>query len=452
MHSYAYKLTNFVKRSYYNAMDDEDSLTVNHTTAPMNGTASRNRDATDARSKKNVRCPTCHGIGWVRKEEEGQLVALIPLNDQRLKPRRTIIYVLLAVGLCAVIGFLCGFFLYPRDVKLYSKESMALLQPDAVMFGNGTVDFIITTSVNLINDNYYSTPVKSISVSVMMNKKELAKTNWHSSGADHPEALARSTVHLPLNVSFHLNTSDEPELVLEMVCMCLTVVCKLADFSLENVCMMCPTVVCKLADFNLEIVCMMCPTVVCKLADFSLEIVCMMCPTVVCKLADFSLEIVCMMCPTVVCKLADFNLEIVCMMCPTVVCKLADFNLEIVCMMCPTVVCKLADFNLEIVCMMCPTVVCKLADFNLEIVCMMCPTVVCKLADFNLEIVCMMCPTVVCKLADFNLEIVCMMCPTVVCKLADFNLEIVCMMCPTVVCKLADFSLENVCIMSYCRV
>ncbi|RUS88804.1 hypothetical protein EGW08_003434 [Elysia chlorotica] len=214
MPDYVYKLSNFVKRNY-NAMDNDDSVSVNHDSAPMNGTASRNRigDASDTSSRTKIRCPTCHGIGWVRKEEEGQLVALIPLNDQRLKPRRTIIYVLLAVGLCALIGFLCGFFLYPRDVKLYSKESMALLQPDAVTFGNGTVDFVVTTSVNLVNDNYYSTPVKSIVISVMMNKKELAKTNWVSSNSDKPEALARSTVHLPVNVSFHLDHLNEPQLV-----------------------------------------------------------------------------------------------------------------------------------------------------------------------------------------------------------------------------------------------
>ncbi|MRB67742.1 DUF1356 domain-containing protein, partial [Bacillus thuringiensis] len=41
-------------------------------------------------------------------------VALIPLNDERLKRSRTKLYVILAVGICLVIGGLLLFFLYPQ--------------------------------------------------------------------------------------------------------------------------------------------------------------------------------------------------------------------------------------------------------------------------------------------------------------------------------------------------
>lgn len=34
-------------------------------------------------------CPTCHGTGRIPKGQEDELVALIPYNDKRLKPRRT---------------------------------------------------------------------------------------------------------------------------------------------------------------------------------------------------------------------------------------------------------------------------------------------------------------------------------------------------------------------------
>ncbi|GFN73761.1 transmembrane protein [Plakobranchus ocellatus] len=39
--------------------------------------------------KDSVPCPSCRGLGRVPKELENQLVALIPMKDGRLKPRRT---------------------------------------------------------------------------------------------------------------------------------------------------------------------------------------------------------------------------------------------------------------------------------------------------------------------------------------------------------------------------
>lgn len=37
----------------------------------------------------SVPCPSCSGSGRIPKELEGQLVAIIPVNDKRLRPRRT---------------------------------------------------------------------------------------------------------------------------------------------------------------------------------------------------------------------------------------------------------------------------------------------------------------------------------------------------------------------------
>ncbi|KAK2522313.1 Tmem106a [Columba livia] len=42
-----------------------------------------------AARRRCVNCPTCQGTGRIPREQERQLVALIPYGDQRLKPRRT---------------------------------------------------------------------------------------------------------------------------------------------------------------------------------------------------------------------------------------------------------------------------------------------------------------------------------------------------------------------------
>lgn len=40
----------------------------------------------------SVPCPSCSGSGFIPKELESTLVALIPLNDERLKPKRTWVF------------------------------------------------------------------------------------------------------------------------------------------------------------------------------------------------------------------------------------------------------------------------------------------------------------------------------------------------------------------------
>nr|AAH53198.1 Zgc:64013 protein [Danio rerio] len=39
--------------------------------------------------RDSITCPTCQGTGRIPRNQENQLVALIPYSDQRLKPRRT---------------------------------------------------------------------------------------------------------------------------------------------------------------------------------------------------------------------------------------------------------------------------------------------------------------------------------------------------------------------------
>lgn len=51
-------------------------------------------------------------------EQESALIALIPANDSRLKPRRTWLYVCLGMGGCIAVSGLLFFFLLPRSVDV----------------------------------------------------------------------------------------------------------------------------------------------------------------------------------------------------------------------------------------------------------------------------------------------------------------------------------------------
>lgn len=110
--------------------------------------------------KDSVPCPSCQGLGRVPKELENQLVALIPLKDDRLKPRRTLLYVGIAVALCAVTAGLLMFFLMPRNIVITSNNPF--LQPTYAFVYNKPpghyANFSVINHYNVSNYNFY--PVK----------------------------------------------------------------------------------------------------------------------------------------------------------------------------------------------------------------------------------------------------------------------------------------------------
>ncbi|KAM6231098.1 transmembrane protein 106C isoform 1-T1 [Spheniscus humboldti] len=75
----------------------------------------------------SVTCPTCQGTGCIPTEQVNELVALIPYSDQRLRPQRTKLYVLLSVLLCLLISGLVVFFLFPHSV-LVDDDGIKVVQ------------------------------------------------------------------------------------------------------------------------------------------------------------------------------------------------------------------------------------------------------------------------------------------------------------------------------------
>ncbi|VDP13254.1 unnamed protein product [Onchocerca flexuosa] len=68
----------------------------------------------------SVPCPSCKGSGRIPKELEETLVALIPVNDDRLKPKRTWLYVFGVVLGCISLAGVVIFLLVPRAIYLSS--------------------------------------------------------------------------------------------------------------------------------------------------------------------------------------------------------------------------------------------------------------------------------------------------------------------------------------------
>ncbi|XP_069733026.1 transmembrane protein 106A isoform X1 [Phaenicophaeus curvirostris] len=139
--------------------DDEDEI-ANY--ASINGSAV---SCVDTARQSCVNCPTCQGTGRIPREQEKQLVALIPYGDQRLKPRRTKFYVCLAVTICLLTTSLSIFFLFPRAVTVLP----AGLRASSVSFDATTtsVDLNMTNVLNITNNNFYVVTVVQLDAEVL---------------------------------------------------------------------------------------------------------------------------------------------------------------------------------------------------------------------------------------------------------------------------------------------
>ncbi|NXF13218.1 T106C protein, partial [Smithornis capensis] len=112
----------------------------------------------------SITCPTCQGTGCIPTEQVNELVALIPYSDQRLRPQRTKLYVLLSVLLCLLISGLVVFFLFPHSV-LVDDDGVKVVQ---VWFDqkNSVVLLAITATLRIRNSNFYSVTVSSLTSQV----------------------------------------------------------------------------------------------------------------------------------------------------------------------------------------------------------------------------------------------------------------------------------------------
>ncbi|XP_029292264.1 transmembrane protein 106C [Cottoperca gobio] len=118
--------------------------------------------------RDSITCPTCQGTGRIPSQQVNELVALIPYSDQRLRPQRTKLYVVLSVVLCLLASSLVAFFLFPRSVVVVDDGIHSV----SVRFdpSNTKVLLNMTSTLNLSNPNFFSVLVQSVSCQVLYMK------------------------------------------------------------------------------------------------------------------------------------------------------------------------------------------------------------------------------------------------------------------------------------------
>lgn len=134
--------------------------------------------------RDSVTCPTCQGTGRIPRGQENQLVALIPYSDQRLRPRRTKLYVTASVAVCLLLSSLAVFFLFPRsiDVTYVGVKSVFVSYDEE----KRSVYLNITNTLNITNNNYYSVEVANITAQVQFAKTVIGKSRINNITAISP--------------------------------------------------------------------------------------------------------------------------------------------------------------------------------------------------------------------------------------------------------------------------
>ncbi|KAM4028277.1 transmembrane protein 106B [Anomaloglossus baeobatrachus] len=124
--------------------------------------------------KDSVTCATCQGTGRIPRGRENQLVALIPYSDQRLRPRRTKLYVTVSVIVCLLLSGLAVFFLFPRSVDVqYVGVKAVFVNYDE---SGPSVYLNITNTLNITNNNFYPIEVDNVTGQVQYYKTVIGKS------------------------------------------------------------------------------------------------------------------------------------------------------------------------------------------------------------------------------------------------------------------------------------
>lgn len=115
-------------------------------------------------TQQNRRCPTCQGTGSVMASPG--LVALIPLDDVRLKRRHTLLWILLTIIFCTLIAAAVIATILPRAVHL-SLQNPLIIDGTNESFRNTTsFRLIFVHQLFIRSDNWVPIRLINITTSV----------------------------------------------------------------------------------------------------------------------------------------------------------------------------------------------------------------------------------------------------------------------------------------------
>lgn len=150
--------------------DSNDSIIANTSASPTQANVEEDGEHRyeDFSSKLTLQCPTCKGKGKLTQGQADSMVALIPVRDKRLKPRKTKLYLGVTFVICMIVTFLVTFFLLPRSVtmEIIDLQSLNIYMPDdlkSIPF----IDLAITYKIK--NENFFEADISNIKQDISWN-------------------------------------------------------------------------------------------------------------------------------------------------------------------------------------------------------------------------------------------------------------------------------------------
>lgn len=161
--------------------------------------------------RKETKCPTCKGSGRIRRDQEDALVALIPVSDSRLKPKRIWLWVLITFIVCIVASSVSIVLLAPREISI--KNDYTSLKPKNISLLKGPTNDTIglqinfTTQYEIYNKNFFDIKLRNILFDINRNGDV---TRPIISYQKNFTISARKNVSFSINVSYTMYTDNDP--------------------------------------------------------------------------------------------------------------------------------------------------------------------------------------------------------------------------------------------------
>lgn len=144
-------------------------------------------------------CPTCHGTGRIPKRQSEELVALIPYSDKRLKPRRTCMYVGIAVLVSLIVCGLILFFILPRSVMIY--EGSIQNYTVKMDINKSSTEIVVINQFNITNTNFFQIKVTELKVETQFDQVQVG----HGTLKGTPLPVPARTTGFLFNVTVSMN-------------------------------------------------------------------------------------------------------------------------------------------------------------------------------------------------------------------------------------------------------
>ncbi|UJR27546.1 hypothetical protein I4U23_008828 [Adineta vaga] len=118
----------------------------------------------DNSTTTNRRCPTCQGTGSVSTSPG--LVALIPVDDVRLKRRHTFLWIILTIIFCTLIALAVIATILPRSVHLSLQNPIVIDATDDSFRNSSYYQLKFFHQANIHSDNWVPIRLINITASV----------------------------------------------------------------------------------------------------------------------------------------------------------------------------------------------------------------------------------------------------------------------------------------------